>query len=224
MARKKQPATTTKITYHCNRVKVLNSGQQKYLDSIISNDITFCTGAAGCGKTHISCGVAVNLLYSGVVKKIVITRPVQHVGMNIGYLPGTFEEKLNPFLIPIFDELQHFIPQQEIVRLKTNGFLEIAPLQYMRGRTLKEAFVIVDESSNCTLEELKMVLTRIGKGSKYVLTADPSQSDLPPHLRGGITHCMERLQDIEGIGLIELDSREIVRHPLIEKMLAKLNA
>jgi phosphate starvation-inducible PhoH-like protein len=219
--RKKQ--TQNNKIYIRKRVEPKNDNQKKYLDSIFKNNITICVGYPGTGKTVIAAGVGINLLASGVVKKLIITRPVVEAGTErLGFLPGDIASKLFPFTLPIYDEMGHFATREEIKSWQDTGQIEVAPFAYLRGRTFLDSFIIADELQNASLEQIKLLLTRIGSNSKMVLTADPTQSDLPPHLRGGITHCMERLQDIAGVGLIELDAKEVVRHPLIEKMLERL--
>lgn len=205
-------------------VQAKTDGQQRFIDAIRQKDIVICVGPAGTGKSHLSVALAVEFFGSRKIGKIIISRPVVGAGTDLGALPGSFEEKIHPYLLPLFDELKNFISVSELKHLKENELFEIAPLEYMRGRTLKNAFVILDEAQNATLEQLRMILTRIGEGSKLIINGDLRQSDLRKILRGGLGFCVERLVRMEGDGLeiITLDERDIVRHPLVGKILERL--
>lgn len=197
--------------------------QKAYIKAIATNDITFCYGPAGSGKTHIAVGMAVQAMRHHEVERIAITRPVVDVGNSIGYLPGTMEEKVGPYLVPLFDELSYYCEQALIKRWLAEKKLEIVPLSMMRGRTFNDTFVILDEAQNATMGELRMFLTRIGANATMVLVGDIHQSDLPHDIRGSFEYCIERLEGIEGIGICELQAEDIVRHRLIstiEKRLA----
>ena len=197
--------------------------QKEYIRSIISNTITFCQGVAGSGKTHIAIGMALEYLLEEKVKKIVITRPVVESGEKIGYLPGSAEEKLHPYLLPLLDEVNHFISSSQFATLKLNNKIDIVPLGLMRGRNFHNAFIVADECQNASYQQLKMLLTRIGMNSKMVLTGDISQSDLYRDMQGGFNTMTEMLSDIEGVGIQRLDFTDIVRNPIIGKILMKLD-
>jgi len=197
--------------------------QKQYIRSIINNTITFCQGVAGSGKTHIAIGMALEYLLEEKVKKIVITRPVVESGEKIGYLPGSAEEKLHPYLLPLLDEVNHFISSSQFATLKLNNKIDIVPLGLMRGRNFHNAFIVADECQNASYQQLKMLLTRIGMNSKMVLTGDISQSDLYRDMQGGFNTMTEMLSDIEGVGIQRLDFTDIVRNPIIGKILMKLD-
>jgi len=205
-----------------NRLKPRSEHQKDYIRTIAENSITFCQGIAGSGKTHIAIGMALEYLLDGKINRIIITRPVVESGERIGYLPGTAEDKLHPYLLPILDEIHYFIPIAQYINLKTNNKIEIVPLGLMRGRNFNDCFIVADECQNASYDQLKMLLTRLGNGSKMVLTGDISQSDLSRHMQGGFYSMMRVLSDIEDIGMSYLDYSDIVRHPVIGKMLHKL--
>lgn len=214
---------TTGAIYR-NRLKPRSDNQKDYIRSIAENHITFCQGVAGSGKTHIAIGMALEYLLEEKVKKIVITRPVVESGEKIGYLPGTAEEKLHPYLLPLLDEINHFIPPAQYISLKTNNKVEIVPLGLMRGRNFHDAFIVADECQNASYDQLKMLLTRLGNGSKMVLTGDVSQSDLHRHMQGGFYTMTNVLTGVEGIGISYLDMKDIVRNPIIGKILGRLDS
>lgn len=213
---------TNHLTYR-NRLKPRSENQKNYIRNMAENHITFCQGLAGSGKTHIAVGMALEYLLEDKVKKIIITRPVMEAGEKIGYLPGTAEEKLHPYLLPIIDEINHFIPNGLYAKYKDENKIEVVPLGLMRGRNFHNAFIVADECQNATYEQLKMLLTRLGRDSKMVLTGDIGQSDLNYHMRGGFSTMIKSLIDIEGIGYSLLESSDIVRHPIIGKILSKLD-
>ena len=204
-------------------VKARSDNQKIYLSSVNKNDIVFCDGPAGSGKTYIAVACAVKALIANDVEKIVITRPVVEAGENIGYLPGTAEEKLKPYLLPIFDELLKFASYSQIAEWRNNKQLEIAPLALMRGRNFHNSFMIGDEFQNATFEQIKMFLTRTGVGSKVIVTGDHSQSDLPTHQAGGFSKCVNNLDNIDGIGVVRLKKEDIVRNSLIAIILENLS-
>lgn len=213
--------TNTGFAYK-NRLKPKTVNQNDFIRTIAENTVTFCQGVAGSGKTHIAVGMAIEYLLENKVKKIVITRPVVESGEKLGFLPGTAEEKLHPYLLPILDEIAHFIPMSQYASLKTHNQIEIVPLGLMRGRNFHNCFIVADECQNASYDQLKMLLTRIGNESKMVLTGDISQSDLQRYLRGGFLQLISGLKDIEGIGISELNNADIIRNPIIGKILARL--
>jgi len=206
-----------------NKLKPRSDNQKDYIRTIAENTITFCQGVAGSGKTHIAIGMALEYLLDEKIKKIIITRPVVESGEKIGYLPGTAEEKLHPYLLPLLDEVNHFIPTAQYISLKTNNKIEIVPLGLMRGRNFHNAFIVADECQNASYDQLKMLLTRIGNNSKMVLTGDVSQSDLHRHMQGGFYDMLSALEGIEGIGVSKLDFSDIVRNPIIGKIISRLD-
>lgn len=207
-----------------NRLKPRTENQKEYIRTVAENHITFCQGVAGSGKTHIAIGMALEYLLENKVKKIVITRPVVESGEKIGYLPGTAEEKLHPYLLPLLDEVNHFISNSQYTGLKTNNKIEIVPLGLMRGRNFHNAFIVADECQNASYEQLKMLLTRLGNDSKMILTGDVSQSDLHRHMQGGFHTMTNVLDGVEGIGISRLHFSDIVRNPIIGKILGRLDS
>lgn len=205
-----------------NNLKPKTKNQTEYIRTIAENTITFCQGLAGSGKTHCAVGMAIEYLLNDKVKKIVITRPVVEAGEKIGYLPGSAEEKLNPYLLPILDEINHFITQAQYISLKTNNKIEVVPLGLMRGRNFHNTFIIADECQNATYDQLKMLLTRIGRDSKMVLTGDISQSDLRYDQQGGFISIIENLDALENIGICSLETSDIIRNPIISHILHRL--
>lgn len=205
-----------------NRLKPRSINQKEYIRTVAENTITFCQGLPGSGKTHIAIGMALEYLIDFKVEKIVITRPVVEAGEKLGFLPGTAEEKMHPYLLPIFDEINYFLQMQHFHKLKQGRKVEIVPLGLMRGRSFHNAFIIADECQNASYDQLKMLLTRIGIDSKMVLTGDVNQSDLQHHFRGGFIDIIERLQGVEGVGFSELESSDIVRNPIIAEIVHRL--
>ena len=206
-----------------NRLKPRSENQKEYIRTIAENTITFCQGVAGSGKTHIAVGMAIEYLLDTKINRIVITRPVVESGEKIGYLPGTAEEKLHPYLLPLLDEVNHFISPAQFASLKLNNKIEIVPLGLMRGRNFHNCFIVADECQNASYDQLKMLLTRIGNNSKMVLTGDISQSDLNRNMRGGFLDMMNALEGTEGIGIASLVFSDIVRNPIIGKILSRLD-
>lgn len=205
-----------------NKLRPRTPNQTELIRTIAESVITFCQGVAGSGKTHIAVGMALEYLLEGKVNRIIITRPVMESGEKIGYLPGTAEEKLHPYLLPILDEINHFIPMAQYVSLKTQNKIEIVPLGLMRGRNFHNSFIVADECQNASYDQLKMLLTRIGNESKMVLTGDASQSDLHRNVQGGFSYLFKALKNVEGIGVAELLGHDIIRNPIIGKILARL--
>ena len=194
--------------------------QKQYITAIAKHDVTFGIGPAGTGKTFLATVLAVKALLCDECEKIILTRPAVEAGEKLGFLPGDLQEKVNPFLRPLYDALYKFIDAEKIPDLMERGKIEVAPLAYMRGRTLSNAFVIVDEAQNTTPAQLKMVLTRLGFGSKMVVTGDITQTDLPAHQDSGLVVSRKILRNVEGIAFCELTEADVVRHPLVQKIVA----
>ena len=195
-------------------------GQKKYVEAIREHDITFGVGPAGTGKTYLAVAMAVSALHDQKVSRIILTRPAVEAGEALGFLPGDLYEKIAPYLRPLHDSLHDMLPGEDIQKYTERGIIEIAPLAYMRGRTLNNAFVILDEAQNSTAEQMFMFLTRLGHGSKAVVTGDPTQIDLPPHKHSGLLEAHRALKQIEGIAIVEFQRRDIVRHPLVQRIIA----
>src|SRR5215813_12124016 len=195
-------------------------GQKKYLDAIRAHDVTFGIGPAGTGKTYLAVALALAALREGKVSRIVLTRPAVEAGEALGFLPGDLYEKIMPYLRPLHDALHDMLPADEIQKHTERGVIEIAPLAYMRGRTLNHAFIILDEAQNSTAEQMFMFLTRLGFNSKAVITGDETQIDLPPNKRSGLLEAHGALRHTEGIAIVELTRRDVVRHPLVQRIIA----
>jgi phosphate starvation-inducible protein PhoH and related proteins len=194
-------------------------GQKKYLDAIRKHDITFGIGPAGTGKTYLAVAMALSALRDGKVSRIILTRPAVEAGEALGFLPGDLYEKITPYLRPLHDALHDMLPAEEIQKHTERGTIEIAPLAYMRGRTLNGAFIILDEAQNSTAEQMLMFLTRLGHGSKAVITGDETQIDLPPHKHSGLLEAHRALKNVEGIAIVEFGKRDVVRHPLVQRII-----
>ncbi|MDP6538505.1 MAG: PhoH family protein [Planctomycetota bacterium] len=192
--------------------------QRRYLELIEKHDLTFGVGAAGTGKTFLAVASAVKALRSGACRRLVLTRPVVEAGERLGFLPGDVQAKLDPYMRPLYDSLHALLRYEDVARLEESRVLEIAPLAYMRGRTLSSAFVILDEAQNTTVGQMKMFLTRLGEDSRMVVTGDPSQSDLPEGERSGLNDAIERLRSYEEVGVVEFTSTDVVRHPLVARI------
>lgn len=195
-------------------------GQKKYLDAIRRHDITFGVGPAGTGKTYLAVAMALAALREGKVSRIILTRPAVEAGEALGFLPGDLYEKIMPYLRPLHDALHDMLPAEEIQKNTERGVIEIAPLAYMRGRTLNHAFIILDEAQNSTTEQMFMFLTRLGISSKAVVTGDETQIDLPAQKRSGLLEAHRALKHIEGIAIVEFGRRDVVRHPLVQRIIA----
>lgn len=198
------------------RVKTL--GQRHYVNAIKSRDLVFGIGPAGTGKTYLAVVMAVNALKNGTVSKIILTRPAVEAGESLGFLPGDLKEKVDPYLRPLYDALHDILGTEHTLRLIERGTIEIAPLAYMRGRTLDDAFVILDEAQNTTQAQMKMFLTRLGFGSKMVITGDTSQVDLPKGAKSGLVAAENILKDVKGISFVHLEQTDVVRHPLVGRI------
>ncbi|OKH19092.1 PhoH family protein [[Limnothrix rosea] IAM M-220] len=198
--------------------------QRQYIKAIQKHDITFGIGPAGTGKTFLAAVLAVQALLNDDVERLILTRPAVEAGERLGFLPGDLQQKVNPFLRPLYDALYQFIDPLKLPELMEKGRIEIAPLAYMRGRTLSNSFVIVDEAQNTTPAQLKMVLTRLGFGSKMVVTGDITQTDLPTHQASGLVTSSNILKSVEGIGFCYLTEADVVRHPLVQKIVGAYEA
>lgn len=200
-------------------IKAKTVNQQKLVDQVKENDLVFALGPAGTGKTFISVALAVKALKNKLVKKIIITRPAVEAGENLGFLPGDLKEKIDPYLRPIYDALGDMIPHEKLQYYMEREIIEIAPLAYMRGRTLNNAFILLDEAQNTTPMQMKMFLTRMGPESKMIVTGDTSQIDLPRNQRSGLKEAIRVLGDVKGIGFVELSERDVVRHRLVRDII-----
>ena len=214
----KLSSDTVAITYRGKPIKCKTVGQKKYVDSIKRNTVTFGIGPAGTGKTYLAVCLAVQAMKQKQADKIILTRPAVEAGEKLGFLPGDLQTKVDPYLRPLYDALQEMLGLETYTRLMERGSIEIAPLAYMRGRTLSNAFVILDEAQNTTREQMKMFLTRLGDGSKMVITGDVTQIDLPGGKSSGLEHAASVLQEVEGIGIIYLTDKDVVRNPLVMKI------
>ncbi len=194
-------------------------GQARYVRAMRELDMTLCVGPAGTGKTFLAVGMAVSLLRQGLVKKIVLVRPAVEAGERLGYLPGDIVAKVNPYLRPLFDALNDMMEPEQVKRYMENDIIEIVPLAYMRGRTLNQAVIILDEGQNTTVPQMKMFLTRMGNGSKIIVTGDVTQVDLPKQTRSGLIDAIHRLRNVERIAIVYLDEHDIVRNPLVQLIL-----
>lgn len=201
------------------QIKPKTPNQQALVDSANINDLVFAIGPAGTGKTYISVALAVKALKNKEVKKIIITRPAVEAGENLGFLPGDLKEKIDPYLRPIYDALDDMIPAEKLKYYQENRIIEIAPLAYMRGRTLHNAFILLDEAQNTTPMQIKMFLTRMGPHSKVIITGDRSQVDLPKKQKSGLIESLNILKDVKGIGFVHLDSSDVVRHKIVRDII-----
>ena len=206
-------------TYNGKVIRPKNQSQLKYYKLLENNTIIFAMGAAGTGKTYLAVAYGVSMLKIKKVSKIIVTRPIVEAGENLGFLPGELKEKVDPYLTPIYDAFHDILGKETTDRYLEKGIIEIAPLAYMRGRTLSDAFVILDEAQNTTSTQMKMFLTRLGYNSKMVITGDESQIDLKASIKSGIMVASELLKDIEEIECIKFDSKDVVRHPLVSKII-----
>ena len=203
-------------------LKPKTRNQATYIKCMEHSDITICDGPAGSGKTAVAVGLACQYLQEGRVNKIVITRPIVESGKGLGYLPGNFQEKVQPYLVPILEEMNLYLSREKVHTLQDDGTIEICPLEYMRGRNFHQSFMILDEAQNATHEQMKMFATRMGRQSKCVINGDIAQSDLPHSMRGALEKWLETLSDIEGVSVVELDYSDIIRNDIIAKILSVL--
>ncbi len=201
-----------------NIIRARTHNQQRLVDSYQKCDLLFATGPAGSGKTYTAIALAVRALKEREVKRIILTRPAVEAGEKLGFLPGDMKEKLDPYLQPLYDALNDMIPPSKLQKFMEEGTVQIAPLAYMRGRTLDNAFVILDEAQNTTLSQIKMFLTRMGRSAKFIVTGDVTQIDLPRKSDSGLIKAMDNLREVKHIALIDFDTRDIIRHPLVKEI------
>jgi len=201
------------------RVAPKNLNQKAYLDAIRQSSLVFGVGAAGTGKTYLAMAMAVSALLAREIKRIILTRPAVEAGEKLGFLPGDMAEKVNPYLRPLYDALYDMLDVQRVQRMMAENVIEVAPLAFMRGRTLNDAFVILDEAQNATREQMRMFLTRLGFNTKTIVTGDVSQTDLPDPHRSGLSHALELLRGVDGVGIVEFRPEDVVRHPLVQRII-----
>ncbi len=199
-------------------IKGRGANQKKYLHAIATHDINFGIGPAGTGKTFLAVAMAVDALNESRVQRLILVRPAVEAGEKLGFLPGDLTQKVDPYLRPLYDALYEMLGVEKVVKLLEKNVIEIAPLAYMRGRTLNDAFVILDEAQNTTIEQMKMFLTRLGFGSTAVITGDMTQIDLPKHVKSGLKDAIEVLRDVDGVSFAFFESRDVVRHPLVARI------
>ncbi|TXK75184.1 PhoH family protein [Mesonia sp. HuA40] len=201
-------------------IKAQTANQRKLVELCQKNDLVFAVGPAGTGKTYTGVALAVKALKERQVKRIILTRPAVEAGENLGFLPGDLKEKLDPYMQPLYDGLRDMIPHEKLESFIEKGTIQIAPMAFMRGRTLDDAFVILDEAQNTTHAQMKMFLTRMGKNAKFMITGDPGQIDLPPRVTSGLKEALLVLKDIKGIGMVFLDDKDVIRHKLVKEVIA----
>lgn len=206
------------LSHQHRKIKPRSAGQATYVSAIRSHDLTFCRGPAGCGKTYLAVALAVESLKSRGARKIVLVRPAVEAGESLGFLPGDLQAKLNPYLRPLLDGLNEMLDYDQVKYLMEHDVIEVIPLAYMRGRTLNDAFIILDEAQNTTSAQMKMFLTRMGEGSKAVVSGDTTQVDLPGGVTSGMKDAWRRLQGLEGVSFITLNQQDIVRHRLVQQI------
>jgi len=204
---------------HGKLVKARTSNQRKLVDLSYDKDMVFAIGPAGTGKTYTAVALAVRALKNKEVKRIILTRPAVEAGENLGFLPGDMKDKLDPYMQPLYDALNDMIPSEKLKAFIEERVIQIAPLAFMRGRTLDKAFVILDEAQNTTVQQMKMFLTRMGRSAKFVVTGDMTQIDLPNRQKSGLSHSLELLKDLPEIGIVYLDQKDVIRHKLVMKII-----
>jgi phosphate starvation-inducible PhoH-like protein len=205
-------------------IQARTPGQRGYLAALRERDMVFALGPAGSGKTYLAVAMGVSLLLAGKVERIVLSRPAVEAGERLGFLPGDMKEKIDPYLRPLYDALHDMIPAEQIANRMESGEIEIAPLAFMRGRTLAHCYVILDEAQNTTPMQMRMFLTRLGEGSRMVITGDPSQTDLPNNQKSGLNDAVETLADVEGVRFVRLTAQDVVRHDLVTRIVNAYDA
>lgn len=218
----KQFANGDEVLVHGNgggKIKAKTLNQQVLVAEASKNAMVFAVGPAGTGKTYTAIALAVKALKAKEVKRIILTRPAVEAGENLGFLPGDLKEKLDPYMMPLYDALRDMIPPEKLKDMIEFGIIEIAPLAFMRGRTLDNAFVILDEAQNTTIMQMKMFLTRMGQTAQFIITGDMSQIDLPPKQKSGLAYALDTLKEVEGIGVVRLTQQDVIRHPLVKKII-----
>ncbi len=208
-------------TYAGKPIYAKTINQKKYLEAIEKNTVVLGVGPAGTGKTYLAVLIGIQKLRDGAVRQIILTRPAVEAGENLGFLPGDFKEKVDPYLRPLYDALYEVLGSKQTETMIEQGTIEIAPIAYMRGRTLENAYVILDEAQNTTINQMKLFLTRLGFGSKMIVTGDITQSDLPKHMESGLVKAARILEDVPGIGILYFDKIDVVRHPLVQTILQR---
>lgn len=226
MSRKNNKRTIQRQLSNQNTPRIIvqpkSLNQHRYLMSMITNDLTFCLGPAGSGKSSVAVGLACNWLQEKKVERIIITRPTVESGGSIGFIPGDKDEKLLPYVTPVLEEMYKYMGRETTNKMKDAGIIEIAPLQFMRGRNFHNCFMLLDEGQNATYEQIKMFITRIGLNSRAVINGDTEQTDLPGHLQGGLSAIINRIDSVNGVGVCRLDNSDIVRNPIIGRILERL--
>ena len=207
------------LTARGKQIKCKTLGQKKYVQALKEHELVFGVGPAGTGKTYLAVAMAVLAFKNKEVDKIILTRPAVEAGEKLGFLPGDLQNKVDPYLRPLYDALQEFFGMETYRNLMERGAIEVAPLAYMRGRTLNNAYIILDEAQNCSIEQMKMFLTRLGEGSRAIITGDITQIDLPREKKSGLIHAIGILRDVEGIKVIQLTHKDVVRHELVQRII-----
>ena len=212
------------ITSRGRQVKCKTLGQKRYVQALKQNELVFGIGPAGTGKTYLAVAMAVLAFKNKEVDRIILTRPAVEAGEKLGFLPGDLQSKVDPYLRPLYDALQEFLGLETYRQLTERGAIEVAPLAYMRGRTLNSAYIILDEAQNCSVEQMKMFLTRFGEGSRVVVTGDITQIDLPHERKSGLIHAIDVLSDVEGVSIVRLTHKDVVRHELVQRIIRAYEA